>query len=409
MDRPRIAYVTLWFPKASETFVFREAKVLAGLGLPLTVHTLYGLLNEPLSPEMRAFPAPERLGSLATPRILAAFFSELFRHPGRTLSLARRCLGQRFASLERFGENLWGFFAGFALARRFRELGVEHIHSPWAGGAATAARAASELTGVPFSFAARAGDIHPPDPALADKVAAAAFVRVNNAVNLDYIRSFAGQDPDKVQLVYNCLSLAPESPAAREFGSGPLRLLAAGRFVPTKGFSHLLDACGLLRDQGVDFSLTLAGDGALGPRLRRQVRDLGLEGRVAMPGFLSHDALSAAMLRADIFVMPSVVAPGGARDGIPNVIMEAFVHGLAVAATDVAGIPEVVRPGTGWPVPQADARALAAVLAAMEADPAERQHRTQAGQALVREMFDPEANARRLAELFAAHVRRTES
>ena len=31
MDRPRIAYVTLWFPKASETFVFREVKVLGEL------------------------------------------------------------------------------------------------------------------------------------------------------------------------------------------------------------------------------------------------------------------------------------------------------------------------------------------------------------------------------------------
>lgn len=405
MDRPRIAYVTLWFPKASETFVFREVKVLAELGLSVAVFTLYGRRSEPLSPEMRAFPPPQRLGSRAAPRILAAFFAELIRRPGRTLRLVRHCLGQGFASLERLGENLWGFFAGFALAHRFRHLGVEHIHAAWAGGAATAARVASVLTGIPFSFAARAGDIYPPDLALAGKVAAAAFVRVNYAANLDYIRSFAGDAPDKVQLVYNCLSLAPEDPAAGERGSGPLRFLAAGRFVRTKGFSFLLEACALLRDRGVDFRLTLAGDGPLRARLRRQVRDLGLEGLVAMPGFLSHDALSALMQQSHALVMPCVVDVSGDRDGIPNVIMEAFAHGLAVAATDVAGIPEVVRPDTGWLAPQADAPALAAALAEMAADPAERQRRAQAGQRLVRAMFDPEANARQLAALFAAHSR----
>ena len=405
MDRPRIAYVTLWFPKASETFVFREVKVLGELGLPLTVCTLYGDLDQPLSPEMRAFPAPERLGSRAAARLLAAFFSELVRNPRHTLSLAHRCLGPGFGTLERFGENLWGFFAGFALAGRFRDLGITHAHAPWAGGAAMAAWVASELTGIPFSFAARAGDIHPPEPALARKTAAAAFVRVNNAANAVYLRSFAGDAPDKVALVYNCLSLAPERGKSGERAPGPVRFLAAGRFVATKGFSHLLDACALLRGRGLDFRLVLAGDGALGPGLRRQVRRLGLEDRVDLPGFLSHDALSAAMLRADALVMPCVVDRDGDRDGIPNVIMEALAHGLAVAATDVAGIPEVVRPDTGWLVPQADVPALALALEEIAADLPEAERRARAGQRLVHELFDPRANAQKLAALFAVHSR----
>lgn len=406
MDRPRIVSLPLWFPKASETFVFREVKVLAGLGLPVTVISLYGDLSQPLSPEMRAFPAPERLGTRAAPRILAAFFREFLRRPAPTLALARRCLGAGFGSLERFGENLWAFFAGFLVARRCLELGVEHIHSPWAGGSATAARVASRLTGIPFSFAARAGDIHPPEAALAGKVADAAFVRVNNAANLPHLRAFAGDAPDKVRLVYNSLSLSPrgERPAARE--PGPLRILAAGRFVATKGFSYLLDACALLRDRGVDFRLTLAGDGGLGPALRRQARRLGLGERVEFPGFLSHDALSAAMLRADVLAAPCVVDSDGDRDGIPNVIMEALVHGLPVAATDVAGIAEVVRPGeTGLLVPERDAEALAGALAGIASDPAEAARLALAGRRLVLELFDPEANARRLAELFAAHCR----
>jgi hypothetical protein len=42
---PATAYITLWFPKPSETFIYREAQVMRRLGMPLTVHTLYGRLD----------------------------------------------------------------------------------------------------------------------------------------------------------------------------------------------------------------------------------------------------------------------------------------------------------------------------------------------------------------------------
>lgn len=409
MNLPRTAYITLWFPKPSETFIFREATTLKAMGLPLQVFSLYAPLKRDLSPEMQAFSETRALGMLNTPGLLAMLLTQLATAPRSILSMFQDMPFNRWRSLEGLGENLWALCCGLYLAKTFREQRIEHIHAPWACGPATAAWAASQCTGIPFSFAGRAGDIYPPEGALPRKIADAAFVRVNYKGNTAYLKSLAPQHGQKIKLVYNPLSRGcPGMP--RRAASPGFRLLAAGRFVSKKGFDVLLQACGILEEQGIDFSLTLAGDGALRGRLRRQAAGLGLKERVEFPGFLSHDALSSRMLENDALVVPSVVAPQGDRDGIPNVIMEAFAHGLPVVASDVAGIGEVVANGeTGYLTQPGDPAALADSLARVAAHRDEALSLAEQGRKRILDMFDPQKNCRKLIELFAAHTARPAS
>ncbi|OIQ49042.1 GDP-mannose-dependent alpha-(1-6)-phosphatidylinositol monomannoside mannosyltransferase [Pseudodesulfovibrio hydrargyri] len=403
MSLPRVAYVTLWFPKPSETFIFREVKTLAGRDLPVKVFTLYAPLGKGLSREMRAFPASETLGTASLPKLLGTFLRHCLTRPARTWVFLRDNAFNGFRSLEGLGENLWAVLCGLHLARRFEAEGIEHIHAPWANGPATAARVASKLTGIPYSFAGRAGDIYPAEGALPGKIADAAFVRVNHGANVAYLRSLAPGHAEKIVLVYNSLSLLPETPE-RAPGGDTFRLLAAGRFVPKKGFDDLLAACALLRDRGLDFTLTLAGHGRLAGSLKQQAKRLDLTGRVRFPGFLKHDELSELMRRSDALVMPCVIGPNGDRDGIPNVIMEAYAHGLPVIATDVAGIGEVVADGeTGCLVGQHDPDALAGAILRLAAAPDEAARLAGNGRQRVLSMFDQEINARKLRELFSAH------
>jgi glycosyltransferase involved in cell wall biosynthesis len=61
----------------------------------------------------------------------------------------------------------------------------------------------------------------------------------------------------------------------------------------------------------------------------------------------------------------------------------------------------LVRPGkTGYLVPPADAPALAEALATVYANPAEAGRMAQAGQNLVKQEFELQANVRRLSSLF---------
>ena len=128
---PRIAYVLLWFPRASETFIFREVAGLRQLGLPIHIYTLYGRSLRGCSAEMRAWDGPlTRFGAVAVLRILAAFFAEFVRRPGRTARLMRRCLFRRMRDIEALAENIWSFFAGFALAELCRRDKIEFLHAP---------------------------------------------------------------------------------------------------------------------------------------------------------------------------------------------------------------------------------------------------------------------------------------
>ncbi|MEJ2069978.1 MAG: glycosyltransferase family 4 protein [Syntrophobacterales bacterium] len=177
----------------------------------------------------------------------------------------------------------------------------------------------------------------------------------------------------------------------------PFHLLALGRLVEKKGFPVLLAACRHLSKWGVDFQLTLAGDGPERRRLTNLVQDYALQDRVHFLGHVPHNQVPELFRQADLFIMPCLVARRGDRDGLPNVILEALAFQVPVVATDVNGINEAVLPGeTGWLVPQEEPRLLAQAMREALSHPEEAQRRAQAGRELVGRDFDSETNYARL-------------
>ena len=409
MSLPKTAYILLWYPLPSETFIFREVENAKAAGMPFCVHALYGEARKHLSPQMAAVaPTVARLGARSIPRILADMAWWAVRRPIETAAILATIPWRRWSCLEVAGENVFAMCAGFSLARKFLADGIEHIHAGWANGPATAAWVASRLSGIPFSFSARAGDIYPPDGALAEKMRAAAAIHTNNKANITHLTATAPDAAAKIRQIYNSLTLTGRdvSPVHLE---PPYRLLAVGRFCRTKGFDVLIDACALLARRGFPFQLTLVGAGLPLPTalIRRRIRIHGLRARVFLPGFVSHDRMSELYAATDIFIMPSVVHPSGDRDGIPNVIMEALAHRIPVVATDVCGIPEVVEDGvTGRLVAQRDPEAIADAVMALANDRKAALAMAEAGKKRVAAMFDPETNTRSILDFFANLPRR---
>lgn len=405
LSLPKTAYILLWYPLPSETFIFREVENAKAAGMPFVVHALYGEVDRNLSPQMRQVsPTVSRLGAAAIPIILADMAWWAIKRPVQTARILGTIPWRRWSCLEVAGENVWAMCAGFTLARRFLEQGIEHIHAGWANGPATAAWVASTLSGIPFSFSARAGDIYPPDGALPEKMEAATAIHTNNKANIAYLSGLLPEAAGKIRQIYNSLTLSGKT-ASPVHMEPPYRLLAVGRFCRTKGFDVLIDACALLSRRGFPYQLTLVGAGMPWPTavIRRRVRIHGLRARVFFPGFVSHDRMGELYNASDIFVMPSVIHPSGDRDGIPNVIMEALAHRLPVAATDVCGIPEVIEDGvTGRLVPQRDPAALADAIMDLAGDRARALAMAEAGRDRVAAMFDPETNTRAILDFFAA-------
>jgi glycosyltransferase involved in cell wall biosynthesis len=402
----RTAYILLWFPAPTETFIFREVVNLKRFGLPLQVFTLYGATKGKLSAEMQSVSNDiERLGWRSVPKLVGGLLYWWRRKPDVVKEIFGSMRLLQWRQLEKSAESMWALLASFELARRFEAQGIEHIHAPWASGCATAAWAAAKLIGRPFSFTARAWDIYPPDGLIRAKIRDAALVRTETAANVRHLSAFADGNLEKVRVTYNGVPLR----AAREAVVAmrpPYRLLAVGRFVRKKGFDQLLLAAKLLADAGVDFRLGFAGDGPLRWPLKWMTHRLNLSERVHFHGFVAHDAIAEMYAAADIFIMPCVVAPSSDRDGLPTVILEALMHRVPVVTTAVSGIPELIEDGvTGILVGERNPAALAAAVQRLIADRSAAVAMAERGRMRVREQFDPERNHRHVLDLYEQFVR----
>jgi colanic acid/amylovoran biosynthesis glycosyltransferase len=408
LSLPKIAYVLLWFPKPSETFIFREVVNLRKMGLPIKVFALYGELKRHLSLEMLGVSKKvERLGIpflKHAPRDLIYWWK---RKPATVRWLFRTIPVRKWRSLEVGGENIWSFFCGFSLARRFEEESIEHIHAPWANGPATAAWVASKLTGIPFSFSGGSSDIYPPDGALTEKIRDSLFVRTNTIANIGYLQDFAKGNMNKLYFIYNGIPLEGRAEAPVPM-TPPYQLLALGRFDRIKAFDVLIQACKILKDSGLSFHLTLAGDGPRKILFKYLTRKLGLNELISFPGFIPYNQVSDLFSSADVFVVSSAVHSTGERDGLPNVIMEALIHRVPVVATDVCGIPEVIQDGvTGFLVPEKDPSALASAIIKMVADRESALEMADRGRSLVLRQFDPERNDGKILNLYQTLIRQS--
>jgi glycosyltransferase involved in cell wall biosynthesis len=104
---------------------------------------------------------------------------------------------------------------------------------------------------------------------------------------------------------------------------------------------------------------------------------------------------------ADLFVLASRKAHGGDQDGLPNVLMEAQSQALAVVATRISAVPELIEDSaTGHLVAPGAVDALAATLATLIADPKARVQLGKAGLERLRKHFTLDFGLEILAERF---------
>jgi glycosyltransferase involved in cell wall biosynthesis len=104
---------------------------------------------------------------------------------------------------------------------------------------------------------------------------------------------------------------------------------------------------------------------------------------------------------ADTFVLPSVVARNGYMDGIPVALMEAMASGVPVIASQLSGIPELVRDrDTGLLVPPNQAETIRDAILCCWREPDAAARRAVRARALVEREYNVETNARELAKLY---------
>ena len=218
------------------------------------------------------------------------------------------------------------------------------MHAHYATYPALAAWLCRRLTGTPYSFTAHAHDLYVDQSMLARKLADAAFAVTISEHNRRFLEAYGDavadpRDPRRHRHRRRCPFRPRGVPA-----EGPVRALCVASLQEYKGHAVLLEALAGTELERVE--LDLVGDGPLRAELERPGRRAGARRPGAIPREHAARTRCAELFdRADLFVLPSVVARDGQMEGVPVVLMEALAAGVPVVATRMSGIPELVHDG----------------------------------------------------------------
>ena len=254
--------------------------------------------------------------------------------------------------------NLIGRLASFCTLRKC----VTHLHSP-----------------ILRDFAdLRRGKINETIDRITRSIAAR-YIAVSHSLRKEMIQR--GLAPDKILTVHNVPDVDALKSSNRQTGSklhvrqeynippDAFLLVLVALLRPRKGVEVLITAMKKVVQYFPDAHLLLVGsddiseDPDYGNRLRGLTAQLGLESNISFAGF--RDDVPEILSQSNLMVLPSLFG-----EGLPMVILEAMTMGVAVIASRVEGVPEIIIDGKdGFLVEPGDSEQLSDKIIELIKDP----------------------------------------
>jgi glycosyltransferase involved in cell wall biosynthesis len=394
----RVAYLINQYPKISHAFIRREILALERRGVEVIRFALRGWDAQCVDAEDRDEQARTRyLVRGGVVPLSLALVVMLLRSPLKFWRALKLALSTGRWSDRPLAYHVIYLAEACRLLPWLKNSGASHIHAHFGTNAAEVVMLARTLGGPPYSIT-----IHGPEEFdkphalnLGEKVRRSAFtVAITSFARSQIYRWIERPHWSQVNVVHcgiesafhESSSMAPAAP----------RLVCLGRLSPEKGQLLLIEAATLLAAKGLEFELTLVGDGPMRSAIEALVAERRLTGRIRLTGAISTERLREELLAARALVLPSFA------EGLPMVIMEAMALRRPVLTTGIAGIPELVRDGIdGWLFPAGSVECLAAAMQDCLTRPVEDLWAMgEAARARVLERHSVEDQAVRLNELF---------
>ena len=354
-----IAYFINQYPKVSHSFIRREILALEKQGFTVTRIALRGWAENVVDKE-------DILEKGKTHYVLKDGLIGLLRSlivsmksPQAFMQAFIWAMRLSWGSDRPFPYHIAYLAEACQISQWLKHRQVRHIHAHFGTNSAEVAMLVSILNGVPYSFT-----VHGPEEfdkpqalKLKTKIEKAKFVVAISQFGKSQLYRWVGfRDWPKIKVVHCGLEQSFFEHESKPISAEP-RLLCIGRLCEQKGQLLLIEAAKQLVERGIEFKLTLAGDGEMRSEIEMLISRYGLESYIDITGWISSEEVKRQLEMAQIMVLPSFA------EGLPVVIMEAMALKRPVISTYVAGIPELVMAGeTGWLCPAGDVKALVNTL-----------------------------------------------
>lgn len=219
-------------------------------------------------------------------------------------------------------------------------------------------------------------------------------VAVSSDIQARLVSEF-GFAPARTEVIHNGIDPSPFAAGGKESGQaeGQLHVGSVGRLVPVKGYDFFLRTAAEIVRGLPDVRFSILGDGPLKDQLQGQVREYGLEGKIALLAPVPNPAAFYHSL--DVYLNTSL------HEGIPLSIIEAMFCRVPVVAPRVGGLPEIIVDGVnGMLISSREPEAFARSCLELLRDDVKRKNLSREGYDHVNEHFRAMKMAERYHELY---------
>lgn len=405
----RIGYLVPEFPGQTHTFYWREIEGLKHSGIECQ---LFSTRRPPqqLMTQSWASEALSRtiyLGDMNAGEVLRSFAYAVTRPAqlGRCLQLV---LGKSDLSIRGRLNLVKLVLPAAKLARLLIGAGLSYIHVQSCGDAANVAMLAHALGGIEYSLSLVGPTLEGYGPNQRNKWRHASFATVMSKLLRDVVHTrLAGDTPPIVEVLpvgVDLKSIKRSSPYTPWDGVGPCRIYSCGRLNRVKGHKDLIEAVQILREQGFQVSLSIAGEDELGGagyhgELQAKIDEMGLGDDVSLLGAVDEEQHRHLLETSHIFALASL------NEGISVAIMEAMAMCVPVVVTRVGGNNELIENNVDGVFVRPEApEELAKAVAAVLRNPTFALALSASSRESVVASFDSEIHARKLARLLRTHA-----
>jgi colanic acid/amylovoran biosynthesis glycosyltransferase len=396
----RIGYLVSKYPAVSHTFILREILALRERDVQIEVASINDSPNRSDLTQVeqneseRTFYV-KQAGAFG---VIRAASWMIVRRPLGLLRGLRIALILGGGDLVRIPLCLFYYAEAVILSQWLQRRSLHHLHVHFASQAATVALILTHMVPINLSITVHGPDefFDVPGHYLAEKIAASRFVAcISFFAQSQLMKMTPGREWHKfdvARLGIDCDHFSP-----RPFRSSPdcFEVLCVGRLVSAKGQLILIEAVAQLIESGRKIRLRFVGDGPDRKELENLVALKGLMSHICFEGSVNQDRIQEFYTAADIFALASFA------EGIPVVLMEAMAMEIPCVATNINGIPELIRDGVdGLLVAPSDVQGLSVALMRLMNEAALRESLGKAGRLRVQQSYEISKSADRLAALF---------